>query len=185
MSSRIVIQKKYSFRKGAVISSEVDAQAAGEHLEELRDKLNAEGKRMTPELVVEDARNESSPIHKAFDWDDTVAAHKHRLAQARQLENSLRVEIIRGEREVKHVIAFVNVQSPKINESGEVVSERHYEPIKIVLNDPILMQQMLENARKDLMSWYNRYEVISELAREFFDEVALFLKEKEEVEVNE
>lgn len=183
MSSGIVIQKKYSFRKGAVIP--VDPQAAGEHLEELRDKLNAEGKKMTPELVVEDARNSSSPIHKAFDWDDTVAAHKHRLAQARQLENSLRLEIIVGERGVRHVSAFVNVQSPTINENGEVVGERHYEPIKIVLNDPILMQQMLENARKDLMSWYNRYEVVSDLAQEFFDVVAEFIKEKEEVEVSE
>ena len=41
--------------------------------------------RVTPEIVVEAARDPASPLHSAFTWDDAQAAHEHRLAQARVL----------------------------------------------------------------------------------------------------
>ena len=41
--------------------------------------------RITPEMVVDAARDPNSPLHSAFTWDDAQAAHEHRLAQARVL----------------------------------------------------------------------------------------------------
>lgn len=41
--------------------------------------------RLTPEQVVEDARDPKSPLHPCFEWDDSKAAHQHRLYQARKL----------------------------------------------------------------------------------------------------
>jgi hypothetical protein len=49
--------------------------------------------RVTPEMVVEAARDPGSPLHSAFTWDDAQAAHEHRLAQARVLLRRVRVEI--------------------------------------------------------------------------------------------
>jgi hypothetical protein len=54
--------------------------------------------RITPEMVVEAARDPNSPLHSAFTWDDAQAAHEHRLAQARVLLRRVRVEIETGTR---------------------------------------------------------------------------------------
>ena len=39
----------------------------------------------TPSSILEYARNENSELHKCFEWDDTVAAEKYRLQQARNI----------------------------------------------------------------------------------------------------
>ena len=39
--------------------------------------------KITPEEVLEIARNKDSELHKCFEWDDGVAAEKYRLTQAR------------------------------------------------------------------------------------------------------
>jgi hypothetical protein len=41
--------------------------------------------RLTPEEVVDHARDPDCPGHGFFEWDDSKAAHKHRLDQAREL----------------------------------------------------------------------------------------------------
>lgn len=46
---------------------------------------------LTPDLIVEDARNPSSPLHEEFEWDDTVAAHQHRLSQARTVIRTIHI----------------------------------------------------------------------------------------------
>jgi hypothetical protein len=57
--------------------------------------------RVTPEMVVEAARDPSSPLHSAFTWDDAQAAHEHRLTQARVLLRRVRVEIETGTRLIR------------------------------------------------------------------------------------
>src|SRR3990167_1089883 len=54
----------------------------------------AAGGRLTPERVVEDARNESSPLHRLFDWSDAEAAAKWRLEQARMVLRAVRYEYV-------------------------------------------------------------------------------------------
>lgn len=55
----------------------------------------ADGGRLTASGVVRRARQKSSPLHEYFEWDDSVAAHQHRLWQARQLIK--RITIVREE----------------------------------------------------------------------------------------
>ncbi len=45
------------------------------------------------ELVVEYAKSKKSPIHDAFEWDNSLAAHEYRLTQARTMIRSLRVVV--------------------------------------------------------------------------------------------
>jgi hypothetical protein len=40
---------------------------------------------LTSEAVVRDASDVTSPLHDRFEWDNEIAGHKHRLAQARDL----------------------------------------------------------------------------------------------------
>lgn len=53
---------------------------------------DAHDQRLTPDIVVESARNPESPLHARFEWDDTKAADEHRRAQARMLIRSIKVE---------------------------------------------------------------------------------------------
>ena len=39
----------------------------------------------TPKNILEFARSENTELHKCFEWDDTKAAEKYRLQQARQI----------------------------------------------------------------------------------------------------
>jgi hypothetical protein len=45
---------------------------------------------LTPQAVVNDARNPKSPLHERFEWDDQKAANAHRLDVARELIREVR-----------------------------------------------------------------------------------------------
>lgn len=42
-------------------------------------------KSITPQEVLEKARDENSELHKCFEWDNDIAAEKYRLEQARKI----------------------------------------------------------------------------------------------------
>ena len=69
----------YRFKDAAHLRPGLDPQAIGERLERLR---ALDGPGLTSERVVEDARDPNAPHHEHFTWDDSEAAHKHRLAEA-------------------------------------------------------------------------------------------------------
>ena len=41
--------------------------------------------KVTTELLLQEASNPGHPLHKRFEWDDSIAAHKWRLEQAAQI----------------------------------------------------------------------------------------------------
>jgi len=54
---------------------------------------------LTTALLVEEAEREDSPLHKFFEWDDTVAARKYRIVQATQMIMASKfVCVLEGER---------------------------------------------------------------------------------------
>jgi hypothetical protein len=59
--------------------------------------LEAEHGVITAQAVVDRARDPDSPMHAHFEWDDTVAAERHREDQARALIRSVQIEITRRE----------------------------------------------------------------------------------------
>src|SRR5688572_23670971 len=61
-------------------------------IERIKSLQTAEGT-ITPEVVVEDAKNPDSPLHGLFDWNLETAAHKFWLDQARTLIKSVQVKI--------------------------------------------------------------------------------------------
>ena len=38
-------------------------------------------------IVLQEASDPSSPLHKHLEWDDSIAGHKHRLDQCRRLDH--------------------------------------------------------------------------------------------------
>lgn len=79
--------------------------------------------RLTPESVVEVARSESHPLHSYFTWDDSVAAHKYRVDQARVLIRTVKVQLIVEERNVR-VVRYVRDPEAEADQQGYVSVER-------------------------------------------------------------
>lgn len=91
----------------------MDTERKKKILERLQ-SLEGDDGRITPEAVVEDARDPESPLHDEFEWDDSVAAEKYRLEQARRL---LRVRYTQHVDE-RVVVAPYYVREPEREEQG-------------------------------------------------------------------
>jgi len=158
-----VYEQYYRF-KGSSTSTE-ESQKIGEHLEKLT-QIN--GGELKPQNVVDDAKIPKSPIHKYFDWNDTTAAKKYRLTQARKLVNS--IEIVHVRREIKpkqYEIKSVKRIDPNDQDISAQAflnvaddEKQSYRPIKKVFDNAELRQIALKKARDDFSAWLKRFERI-------------------------
>lgn len=89
-----------------------------ERLKALQDIERAAG-RLTPEAVVEAARDPASPLHGWFTWDDEAAAHMQRIYQARRLIASVRV-VVRTDSRVVSSVFYVRDPSLPVESQGYV-----------------------------------------------------------------
>lgn len=142
----------YQWKTGS--HSKLDAQVAGEEIERIRTLNNG---RIESAMLVDAARNERSPLHPAFEWDDIIAADAFRVEQARYLIRSIEV-VISNEAEAKPIRAFVSVVRD---------DDRSFTSISHAMADPELRRQVLVNALKELEAWRIRYAELVELAQVF------------------
>lgn len=122
-----------------------DAQEIGERLEHI---LRRKG-RLTPQVVVDDARAASSPLHDYFEWDDPHAADAYRVLQAKQIIAS--VYLVQPSSVASDAViarAFVSVDTH---------AEAHYEPIATVLSDAAMYAQVCRRAHSELVAFGERY----------------------------
>lgn len=153
---------QYMARKGARLSDH-DARIVGPELDRISREHGADAL-----TVVEIANDESSALHPYFDWDNNVAAANWRLTQARALMNSIEVVVKeaddKGPREM--VRAFHIVKS-RYREDADV--ERRYHPLDVVVTRDDWAQQVVAQARSDLLAFKRRYGQYQKYIRE--DEV--------------
>lgn len=147
------------FQPGAVR----DAKAVGEHLELLRKQCKGE---LTPEDVLADAQHDNSPLHSFFEWDNTAAAHQHRLAQARGLIRAVVAVYVDDEKQRPAVRqkAYVHVPEP---------SAPHYRETGHAMSVKKTRQMVLQRAWRELQAWKARYKDLQEFSDlfEVIDEV--------------
>ena len=119
-------------------------------LASIREELEAIAKSgvLTPEEVVDAARNPNSSMHDQFEWNDTEAAHGYRLSQARRLIKTVTVEVVRMDNKV--VVAPLFTQAPK-SAGGEgyyhtqVIAKATPSRLEIVLMRLAHIETMLHN----------------------------------------
>ena len=111
---------------------------------------------LTAETVLEDARKKSSPLHRFFEWDDSVAAEFWRREQARQLIRQHYVVVSYGGQDTAPTRATVVVEMP----SGD----RAYTQTVVSLVDEDFSDQVLERAKQELRAWRSRYERFKEMS---------------------
>ncbi len=107
-------------------------------------------KEITPQNVVDLARNENSVIHNDFEWNDTVAGEKYRNIQARQMIQNF--VIVREDKEAEPIRALQI--STTVNE---------YKPVEIILRNEDEYQSLLKRAKGELEAFKRRYQTLTEL----------------------
>lgn len=125
---------------------------------ELRRIARANDGVLAPENVVNAARSVRSPLHKLFDWDDTAAAEKWRIHQARQV---LRVTVEFVGSEKSPVRVFVSLTKDRTGD------ETGYRSMVDVVSDDEFYAQMLGDALDELRVFKAKYARFKEL-REVF-----------------
>ena len=110
------------------------------------------GNSYTPDDIVELAKDESTELHKCFEWDDTIAAEKWRKHTARLICCSLQVVV---EKEEKEPVTYRLIQNDR--------SEQAYKPVMMTVRNDNEYGRLLEQAKLELKAFKERYKKITEL----------------------
>lgn len=120
---------------------------------ELR-RIQTEQSVITPASVVETARDESSPLHGCFEWDNRKAADNYRLWQARMLIRSVYI-VDSSDKNAQPVRAFVNVIPEE--DSDEFITDRGYVFTPTIATKANYQNQVLSYAMQQLKGWRARF----------------------------
>lgn len=105
---------------------------------------------LTPKNLLDASRNEDAPLHKEFEWDDSVAAEKYRENQAGHLIRSIVIESVPEKKEERPVIVRAFMQAGTEN----------YEPIHLIISDESKMAVMLQRALRELQAFRAKYAIL-------------------------
>lgn len=139
------------------MSGKDERTLAEARLAELRELERANGGVLQPEAVVEKARNPKSALHDAFCWDDTEAARRYRIEQARQL---IRVTVEYTPATEKPVKSFVAVRSERYEAGG-------YRHMPTLLRTEVGRKTVLDTALWELAAFEAKYAAVQELCEVF------------------
>jgi hypothetical protein len=116
---------------------------------------------LTPQIVVDVARDEAHPLHSRFEWNDAVAGEAWRREQAHRLIQKAKIEYRpEGDGPPRLIRGFVAV--PKADGFA-------FDPVEEVAEDPFRKQLVLnamEREWKALLKRYQEYEEFFALVRE-------------------
>lgn len=115
--------------------------------------------------VLADARSETSPLHSHFEWDDSLAAEAHRLAQAGALIRRVHVKVVTApESDPIRVRAYIaNRDLPE--RSPDDVGPGQYTAIEEVARKTTYAAAVEESIRRDLARLQVKYSSAAEFFR--------------------
>ena len=129
------------------------------------EEITSIGDEVTPEQVVEKGMDPHSELNKCFTKDDTEAAYKWRLREAREIMRQL-IVVTRpdpeDEDEKKEPIQFrLLMKNDNSHSSG-------YKQVLVMVRDDDEYQKLLNQAREELRIFKKKYSMLTEL-REIMD----------------
>ena len=140
---------KFSWQAGLGSIFNADAQLVGEEIMEI-------GEEATAQQILDKGRDESTELHKCFEWDDGIAAEKYRLHQARSIVRMLVLDRTDEQKEN-------NAPEIRAFRKTDLSPSSGYKPmVKIVTNDDEY-QKMLKIAYAELHSIKLKYQHLEEL----------------------
>lgn len=126
-----------------------DAQKCADEIMGICEELES----ATPQQILEKARDSSTELHKCFTWDDTEAAEKWRISEARAVVRNLK--IIEQKPDEQPEPTTIRVFYKTDNESG-------YKPTKLILKKPDEYKALVERCRSELLAIKQKFNSISE-----------------------
>lgn len=127
-----------------------DAQKVSEEIAEI-------GEVVEPSEIVNKARDESTELHKCFEWRDDIAAEKYRLHQARVMLGNL-VFVYKDE----------SVKQEPIRLMYKTTENEGYKSINLIMQKPDEYKALLNRAYSELQAFRNKYKMLKEL-KDIFD----------------
>lgn len=119
---------------------------------DVKKELDTLGEQFTPRDVVELARNESTALHKCFEWDDSIAAEKYREEQAKMVIRMI-VYVDEQKNEKTNIRVLVS--------SGE--RDNTYMQTRLVVQNKTEYEELLERAMRELRAFKEKYKSLKEL----------------------
>lgn len=119
-------------------------------------EINSIGNEYTPQQIVEKARDESTELHKLFEWNDSIAAEKYRCEQASKIIRMLVVKNDNSEAAQEPVITTRAIVCRNTNDN-------YYQPITTTVRNEDQYQKLLRTALSELEAFKRKYSVLSEL----------------------
>ena len=116
------------------------------------------GDDVVPEQIVEKARDANTELHSCFEWDDTIAAERYRVEQARDVVRH--IYLVRKEpeqRENAEPIVF------KVRAFSHTPGTAGYSQTVHIVKQEDRYQLLLQQAYDDLHAFKRKYECLTEL----------------------
>ena len=110
--------------------------------------------RITPEQILEKARDVNSELHKCFEWNDSIAAEKYRLQQARSI--------------ILNLVYVPKKDDERLVRCFELTTERKtYQPTHMFLKQEDEYQALLKRAYEEFRALKKKYAMLTELEKVF------------------
>lgn len=143
------MEKQFISTRAFCLNAPLNAEEVGLELKKLGT--------FTPSSLVKIAENKKSPLHKYFEWDDTLAAEAYRLTQARHLVLA---------------IGFDNDgEFSRAYESIVIDSVRAYAPMDLIQKTPALMDQVLQSVLREIIFWKDKHQRYKNIFGGIFDAI--------------
>ena len=120
--------------------------------QKVADEILSIGDDVTPQQIVEAAENESSELHKCCEWNDSEAARKYRVIQARDVVRHL--VIARPEEKT---------EAPQIRFFYKTETGAGYKPSTQIFTVDDEYQKLLKQAYAELHAFKVKYANLQEL----------------------
>lgn len=121
--------------------------------QKVAEEIIAIGDEATPAQILEKGRSEETELHKCFEWNDSIAAEKYRLSQARKI-----VEVLVIQR-----LPDAPKDAPEIRIFHKTESTEGYKPINRIVQDNDEYQKLLQRAFAEFHALKIKYQNLQEL----------------------
>lgn len=101
--------------------------------------------------VLNEAKDETSVLHKHFEWDDSEAADLYRRQQARTLIQKCKIQLV--ETEPVMIRAFVSLPTDRVNGGG-------YRLMSEVVNDDSMRDELIRDIQLTIARWNKKLHLI-------------------------
>lgn len=137
----------FEWKSGSRIN--LDANVAGKVCTELEKTVG-----LTARSLLDASRPENAPLHSAFEWNDSIAAEKHREYQARHIIHSI---VVKPEKKEQEPVRAFFALATNPNESAR------FENITTIIATPEKRNTLLEIAMHELQAFKRKYSTLSSL----------------------